>query len=437
MGYLIEKRKTEASKINHSHEHREQTGYKKGRIIASFFIFLLMLFCLPFGYGESGTRAAELVSQVTYTVKATSLPYHNNYTKLSTYNDKTRQYYLLRSYLERLEKKGGGILILTKGTYSITNTLYVPSKVTILLKDGVTLQKGNDTGTSKFSASKSMFQLAAPSRSKIAGGYSGYNGEHDIRFLGEGDAVIDMNYEKGSIGIIFAHNSEVTVRGITFTNMQGGHFIELDASRSVLFENNTFTGHKPSDTGIKEAINLDTPDISTGGLHVAWTSYDCTPNLDIVIQNNSFRDLERAIGTHKYSGGKYHENIQILNNTIEDTDSDAIRILNWKTPTITGNTIKNVNSGKGTERAILASGVIHPVFRDNTFIHSARSIQLMPWKNSGPGSQYDITYNEVDATDLGQMLKNNLEDVGEPFIRVNLVYNVFASNTIKYYYAAR
>jgi hypothetical protein len=36
---------------------------------------------------------------------------------------------LLRSYLERLEKNGGGKLILKKGTYKITNTLYIPSNV--------------------------------------------------------------------------------------------------------------------------------------------------------------------------------------------------------------------------------------------------------------------------------------------------------------------
>lgn len=437
MRYLADTTKIEAAKRNHEQKHRAQIRYRRGRIVAHFFVFLLLFVSFSLSGEVRGTGAAELAGKVTYTIKSTSVPYHNNYIKLSTYNDKTRQYYLLRSYLERLEKKGGGTLILTKGTYTITNTLYVPSKVTIILKDGVTLRKGNDTGTNKFSASKSMFQLAAPSRSKLSGGYSGYDGEKEIRFLGEGKAFLDMNYVSGAIGIIFAHNSDVKVSGITFTNMRSGHFVELDASKSVIIENNTFTGHKPSETGIKEAINLDTPDMSTGGLHVGWTSYDCTPNLDIVIQNNIFRDLERAIGTHKYSGGKYHENIQIRNNTIENTDSDAIRILNWRKPTITGNTIRNVNSGKGTQRAILASGVIHPVISDNTFVHSARSIQLMPWKNSGPGSEYDITYNEIDSTDLTRMLQNKLEKVGEPFIRVNLIYNVFASNTLKYYYSAK
>ena len=370
----------------------------------------------------------------SFTINPSSEPFQNTFKNYSTYNSSSKQYYVLRSYLEQLEKVGGGTLTLSAGTYEICNTLYVASNITIYLKDGAIIRKSEATGTTALDSSSSLFQLAAPSKSKIVGGYSGYSGEHDIQFLGEGKATIDLNYVSGAIGLILVHNSNITISGITFTNMQGGHFIELDASKSVVVEKNTFAGHKPSQTGIKEAINIDTPDRSTEGLHVDWTSYDCTPDLDVIIRNNNFKDLERAIGTHKYSGGKYHENIQILNNIIENTDSDAIRIINWKTPTITGNSISNVNSGMGTERAVLASGVIHPVIRDNTFTNSARPIQLMPWKNTGPGSQYEITYNEVNTSDLDQMLKNNLVRVGETFIRVNQIYGIYDSNTLKYYY---
>jgi hypothetical protein len=376
------------------------------------------------------------VSVKAFTITPDSQPFQNNFTNYSTYNKETKQYYVLRSYLEQLEKVGGGTLTINAGTYEISNALYVASNITIYLKDGVIIRKSAETGTNLMESASSLFQLVAPSRASIVGGYSAYQGESNIKLIGEGSATIDMNYVSGAIGIILAHNREITIQGIAFTNMQSGHFIELDASKNVLIEKNTFTGHKPSETGIKEAINLDTPDISTGGIHVGWTSYDLTPNLEVTIRDNHFSDLERAIGTHKYSGGRYHENIKILNNIIEDTDSDAIRILNWKTPTIQGNTIRNVNNGSGTERAILASGVIHPIIQNNTFINTARPIQLMPWKNNGPGSDYDITYNEVDSKELELMLKNSLERVGESFIRVNQVYGVYNTSTLKYYYSS-
>ncbi len=372
----------------------------------------------------------------TFTVDPDTEPFQNTFKNYSTYNNLTKQYYVLRSYLEQLEKVGGGTLILNAGTYEITNTLYVASNITVFLKDGVILRKSDETGVASMKSSSSIFQAAAPSKSRIAGAYSGYKGESNIKFLGEGSATIDMNFVEGAIGIIFIHNRELTVSGIHFTNMQSGHFIELDASENVIIENNSFTGHKPSESGIKEAINLDTPDLSTGGIHADWSSYDQTPNREVMIRNNHFRDLERAIGTHKYSEGKYHENIRISNNRIENTDSDAIRILNWKTPIITGNSIHNVNSGLGSERAILASGVIHPIIRDNTFKNVARPIQLMPWKNTGPGEEYKITYNEVASSEIELMLTNTLIQVGEAFIRVNQVYNAYSSDTQKYYYSS-
>jgi hypothetical protein len=226
------------------------------------------------------------------------------------------------------------------------------------------------------------------------------------------------------------------VKGIHFRNMYGGHFIELDASQNVLIEDCSFEDHKASESGIKEAINIDTPDIKTGGFHATWTSYDCTPDLDVIIQRNSFRNLERAVGTHKYSEGRYHENIKVLNNTIENTTSDAIRIINWKNPVITGNSITNVNMGQGTKRAILASGILHPMITGNYFTEVPRPIQLMPWKNNGTGSEYAITYNEVSTEEINQMLNNYLKSVGESFIRVNRTYGVYASDTLKYYYRA-
>jgi hypothetical protein len=311
--------------------------------------------------------------------------------------------------------------------------------VAIYLEDGVVIKKTEQTGTDVMESSKSLFQLAAPSKSKAASIYSEYNGETDIKFIGKGTATIDMNYVDGAIGIIFVHNSKASVSGITFQNMYSGHFIELDASRDITIEYNNFQSHKASQTGRKEAINIDTPDKNTGGIHVTWTNYDCTPNKDILIRNNHFKDLERAIGTHKYSEGKYHENVRIIDNVIEDTTSDAIRVLNWTTPTITGNEIKRVNAGNGTDRAILASGVKHPVITGNHFIDAARPIQIMPWKNragadGGGGSEYAITYNEIDNDDITLMLKNDLTRVGENFIRINRTYNVFSSDTDKYYY---
>jgi len=399
------------------------------RVLLSI-LFVILILC-----SNTTVQAATK----NYTVKSSSAPYKNKYKTKETYNDKTKQYYMLRSYLEQLESVGGGSLTLAAGTYEICNSLYIPSHVTIYLEDGVVIKKTERTGTEAMVSAKSLFQLVAPSKAKIAGVYGGYDGETDIKLIGKGKAIIDMNFVDGAIGIIFGHNTDVSISGITFQNMFSGHFIELDASRNITIENNFFLHHKASRTGMKEAINIDTPDKNTGGINVGWTNYDCTPNKDILIRNNSFKDLERAIGTHKYSDGKYHENVQIINNKIENTSSDAIRIINWTKPIITGNEIKDVNAGTSTDRAILASGLIHPVIKDNTISNAARAIQIMPWKNNGTGkdSSYAITYNEINSDEIAMMLKNDLTRVSESFIRINNTYNVFTRDTMKYYFTSK
>ena len=363
-----------------------------------------------------------------------SEPFQNSFKNYDTYNSVTKQYYVLRSYLEQLERTGGGKLTLEAGTYRICNTLYIPSHVTLLLQDGVTIVKTEETGIDELTGSKSIFQLVAPSKSKTEGAYGGYEGETDITIQGTGTAVVDLSFVQDAIGIVLGHNTEVRISGITFRNMYSGHFIELDASSEVTIEENRFLHHKPSASGIKEAINLDTPDRNTGGFNAIWTKYDGTPNRNILIRGNTFDDLERAIGTHKYTQGKYHENIRIIDNEISNTTSDAIRILNWNAPVIKGNVIRMVAGGSGTDRAILASGLKSPVITGNSYTDVPRPIQLMPWKNSGEGEDYEITYNELTYENIDLMLKNTLTRCGETFIRVNRTYNVFDRDTNKYYY---
>ena len=69
--------------------------------------------------------------------------------KLARYksvNKHTRDYYLIRSYMQKFEAAGGGTLVLAPGRYVISSTIYVPSNTTIRLSEGTTLVKGTKTG---------------------------------------------------------------------------------------------------------------------------------------------------------------------------------------------------------------------------------------------------------------------------------------------------
>ncbi|ETT80967.1 right-handed parallel beta-helix repeat-containing protein [Viridibacillus sp. FSL R5-0477] len=382
-------------------------------------------------------NSVEAATKSVYTISPKTVPVDKKMLKYTTYNSNTKHYYVLRSYLEKLEKKGGGTLVLKKGTYIISNTLYVPSNVTIKMKDGVSIVKGQKTGTSKFKASKSIFQLIKPSKANKSGVYGKYNGEKNISFIGEGKVTIDMNYEKDSIALIMGHNQNVKVENIQFKNMYSGHFIELDASKNVVIRKNTFTNSKASANKNKEAINIDTPDKTTAGWSQKWSKYDKTPNQNITIENNKFKNLDRAIGTHKYSGKMYHDKVIIRNNQIDKTRLDAIRVMNWTNSVIEKNLIRNVANGNASTRGILASGAINPTFKNNTFVTVGRTIQFMAWKNSGPGSQYDITYNKLSEANKKALLTNKAVNTSETIIRINNTYNEFIQNTEKIQLASK
>lgn len=354
-----------------------------------------------------------------YRITPESGTYNENYMSGPTYNNYTKHYYLIRSYLEQLEKSGGGTIVLERGTYTVSNILFVPSNVTIKLEDGAKIVNGDKTGISNIKANKSIFQLIRPSLGKEEHVFGKYEGEKNISIIGSGTATIDLNFEKDGIAIIAGHNQNIKIENINFLNMYSGHFIEIDATKNAVISNNKFMYSQPSPTKIKEAINIDTPDRQTNGWSSKWSKFDKTPNSNITIKNNIFYDLDRAIGTHKYSGGKYHHQIIIRNNKIEKMRQDAIRVLNWSNATIENNLLKDVAPDKfKANSGIMVSGAINPTIQSNIFVDIPRPMQFLAWKNSDSGSEYDVTYNELSKENKGALSTNCAYHNTEDFVRI-------------------
>ncbi|MEG0381404.1 MAG: hypothetical protein RR603_06870, partial [Kurthia sp.] len=118
-------------------------------------------------------------------------PLNKTYLYRPSYTEKTATYYALRSIMEQLEEQGGGKLIIEEGLYTITNSLFVPSNVTIELENGATLLKGSETDAPTMPAANSIFQFVAPSKSAVAGAVGGYNGSQNIKLYSTGRATID------------------------------------------------------------------------------------------------------------------------------------------------------------------------------------------------------------------------------------------------------
>lgn len=353
----------------------------------------------------------------SYTLSSSSKPLNSAFERFSTYNSKTKHYYVLRSMLERLEMQGGGKITVKKGTYTITNTLYIPSNVTIVLEDGVVLKKGTSTGVSSMGASKSIFQFIAPSKASVAGAVGGYNGTKNVKFYSTGRAKIDLDYMANSFALVLGHNENITIENIDFVNAYGGHFIELDASKNVMINNATFKGNKTTSVNnANEAINLDTPDKLTKGFNAPWTKFDRTANLDITIQNSRFEDLVTAMGTHQYSGegtingvkyqSKMHKNVKIMDNTFINLRSDAVHAMNWDAPIIDNNYFSNISNDQTIVRGILSNGSKNPQFKNNLFENVNRAIEFAPRKNATNATKYKMIYDTLDEAGYTALKSN-------------------------------
>jgi hypothetical protein len=327
-----------------------------------------------------------------------------------TVNDCTRDYYMIRSWMEQFEATGGGELTLAPGTYRIPSTIYVPSNTTIRLSAGTILLKTKRTCTKKFKAASSMFMLVPPSLGKRRGAVGGYGGASDIAILGAGggQSVIDLAGIRNALGIIAGHNQRVRIEGIRFLTMNNNHFIEMDANLDSVIRGNEFLGATASTRGSAEAVNLDTPDGLTDGFGSIWSNLDATPNANVLVEGNVFADMVRGVGTHNFSGGRYHAGIVVRGNVFRNMRNDAVRIMNWRDSAVLGNTFDTVwCPTRGNDcRGILASGAENLTVRDNVFANMARAMQFMPWQNDGRAAAYGVTYNRLTPNNLLDLADN-------------------------------
>lgn len=398
-------------------------------------IQILMMLVIIVGCGlvyesQHTIVTAQATKKNTYTISPSSKPIDPTFARFSTYNKYTKDYYLIRSYLEHFEKKKGGTLIFKKGTYTISNALYVPSNVTLQFEHGVKIVKGTKTGTKAFKPSTSVFQLIRPSKAYSKGVYGKYQGEKNIKFVGKGTVTFDMkNYERG-IAIIMGHNQNVTVDRIQFRNMYNAHFIEMDASKNVTIKNASFKNAKDNSSSIKEAINLDTPDRTTNGWSQEWSKFDAYPNSDILIEKNEFSNMPRAIGTHKYSYKKLHNRVVIRSNLFYNLRKDPIRAMNWSNALIEKNTFKMSKKHAETfnVNGIIANGTVNAMIRYNTFDYLRAAVTFSPHVNNGAGTNKWI-YCEVTEPNKKGLLTNKLQNMESEVIYIK--HNVQPDGSFK------
>lgn len=383
----------------------------KKRIL--FLLLMMFTSVLFLSYNNASAKKKN------YTI-STKTKVKGNYVKSKDLNKQTKHYFMLRYYMDKLEKNGGGTLTIKKGTYKITNILYVPSNVTIRFQNGVKFIKTKNVGKARFKAADGIFQVVPYKLSQKVRKGTGYGGSKNVKFIGKGKVTFDLKNIKNSKAIVTAHCQNVLIENITFLNMNTGHFLEVDATKKLTVRNCTFNGVAAESPYTKEAINIDTPDPLTGGVNLSWSSLDRTPESDVLIEKCTFCNLQRGVGTHKYSQKElngewaincYHENITIQNNTFSNIKDTGIFMLNWKSVKILENTFLKCNLCMNFRGVQSPVDIYHNDFGDSDIVQTFRGdkklIYYMGYHSPGKGNEYSPIYNNLGFTDLDGLLELN------------------------------
>lgn len=291
-----------------------------------------------------------------FTISKSTQPCDSSYRKLPAYNSKTKNYYTIKSYLERLESKGGGTLVLKKGTYKVCSTLVVPSNVTIQLKSGAKIKKTYETGSSSLKPSKVLFQLSDKKAKQ-------YKGTKKVTFKGAKKATIDLGKVNGAVGIDLGHNYYITVSKLDFKGKNGGTYINITGSKRVKVENCNFqNGAESSSDSYKAAITLN--------------SVASLPCQNVQITSNKFTKLENGIATTKCKKEVYSTKVSIKKNTFTNMSEAAVKGKMWDNPSVVSNTVKCTNGTDSTSSAVKLYSVKDPNVSKNKISNCDYAINI-------------------------------------------------------------
>ncbi|MBR1693556.1 MAG: right-handed parallel beta-helix repeat-containing protein, partial [Lachnospiraceae bacterium] len=383
-------------------------------------LFAALLLCIG--------MPAEAKSYKTYKISASTKPYTNAYQKRAK-ADKTRSTtYMLKSYLDLIDKKGGGTLVFRKGTYNIYENLYIPSNTTLKFEKGVKIVAKKGVA--------GVFNLIPPSKTGKKNWAKKYASSKNVKFVGNSNVVFDLG-STSATAIYMTHNQNVTVENIQFKkNNSSRYMIELNGVKNVTIKNCDFIGTSAQKTS---AVSVDVP-AKKRAQTKSWSSNDDTLNQKVTIENCKFDKLNRAIVTLRYVSKKYNTDFKVTGNQITNIKDDAIRAINWKKFSVTANTFKNVASGGSIatsegklKRAVYLAGAASPTITGNTFENVPRAIEFNIYTNTDTKlKSYAATVNTVTNAELQSMLNGNtIVNNREYVIRV---YKAQGGDSDRYWY---
>ncbi len=213
------------------------------------------------------------------------------------------------------------VVIVPKGTYTISAALKVYSNTTLIFEDGATIKLDGDPPSMVVGLTDSDIK--------------GYNGASNITIKGgTWDAAGSTNCEVFQL----RHGTNINISDAVMKNFRA-HAINVAASKDVTIKNVTFQNAlKPSrgDTKNLECIHtdIDVPGAESG-------ANDGTPAANITISGCTFDNVYAGVGRHMNvaSGVKYVTNLTIENCTFNKVSERAINLANVTNATIRNNKV--------------------------------------------------------------------------------------------------
>lgn len=224
-------------------------------------------------------------------------------------------------------KTGGGIVVIPKGTWNITDALRIYSNTQLNLDPNAVIKK--------------MF----PAKAMLYNGdwqasYPKYNGHGNIVISGGTWDARGTHFTTKACNIFsIAHSKNLTIKDSVFLDVPGYHAIEINSSKDVKISNCKFMGFVDTGKrGFSEALQLDGAFRSS--VFGQFGAYDKTVCKNVVVENCYFGNSKTkgsvawpaGVGSHSADNeGKkvlsvvHHTGTQIKNSTFEGMTEWAVR----------------------------------------------------------------------------------------------------------------
>lgn len=360
----------------------------------------------------------------TFTVNSKTIPCSSSYRQKPYYNKKTKQYYMINSYMRRLSTTGG-TLKLKKGTYKIPGTIYVPSNVKIVCANGVKIKKTKATGTKKVKSTKFLFQMISEEKASGKQNTGKYAASKNASIQGNGKVIFDMGNVNGATAVFVGHASGITVSGVRFRNKKGGSYIWIEGSKNISVRQCVFE-RKKDVSGLKNrmAVRLETSNQTTSDFSGKWYKKDNTVNKKVKIENNQFLGADVGIGTtksvvlekNKQTKEYYQKSITIAANTFTNTKKAPIYAVLWKKPTIKKNVVKRNGAEKRASAGMLGFGVEEPSFTANQISGCSYAVKFDRAKNSGKGKKFPSVMSVIGVTAANKIAATKVDDLSHYYV---------------------